>query len=63
MKKKYHDDKMGYGKGHANMPEKAVMKDYPKASHGELGIYKDDLEGIDAFGRENRARLEKQKKN
>ena len=61
MGKKYHGDKMS--KGHANLPQKEVMKDYPKRGYGSLGMYKDDLQGIDAFGRENRARLERQKKN
>jgi hypothetical protein len=59
MPKKYHG-----GGGHAGLPAKEVMKDYPKAPiGGDMGKYRDSLESIDAYGRVCVAKLKKQKKD
>ncbi len=61
MAKHYYGGK-GSG-GCANLPQKEKMVAYPKPSYGNLGTYKDEISGIDAFGRQNRKKLESQKKN
>jgi hypothetical protein len=52
-KKKMHSDSF------ANMPEEKVMKEYPKADYGLDGDYKDTIEGIDMFAKENAKKIRK----
>jgi len=62
-KDKYYGEKrMGQG-DFANMPQKEMMKSYPKQPYANCGEYKDDMQGIDAFNREMVGKLQKQKKN
>ena len=42
------------------MPQEVIHKSYPKANYGLNGQYRDNIEGLDAFGKENNSRLSKQ---
>lgn len=57
MAKKYYGMKKS---GYANMPQKPMMKKYPKPSYAmEDGRYIDTMDGIDMLASENARMLKK----
>jgi len=47
----------------ANMPQEVKHKSYPKGQEGCPGGYRDNLEGIDAYAKENHRTVAKQKRS
>jgi len=47
----------------ANMPQEVKHVSYPMASEGCPGGYRDNLEGIDAYAKENHRIVAKQKRS
>ncbi len=46
----------------ANMPQEVKHKSYPRAEYGIDCHYRDNIEGIDDYSRENYKTVEKQKR-
>ena len=59
---KYDNDKskmVSQDKGFANMPDKLVMKEYPKAEYeGPMGV-SDTIEGLDYLARDDSYQMKK----
>lgn len=47
----------------ANMPQEVKHVSYPKAQEGCPGGYRDNVEGIDAYAKENHRIVAKQKRS
>lgn len=54
------DDNLKYTSYHANMPTEKMMAEYPKAQYGLDSSYNDNIYGIDAFAKQNNAKIKKQ---
>lgn len=69
MAKKYYDSMSKGGmmkeakNDFANMPQEVKHVAYPKANYGIDCEYRDNLEGIDAYSRENHKTVMKQKRS
>lgn len=70
MAKRYHDkmeNKAGMIRSEknefANMPQEVKHKSYPKSNYGVDCHYRDNIEGIDAYSRENHKTVMKQKRS
>lgn len=48
---------------YANMPQEVHYKSYPKSEYGVTCDYRDNVEGIDAYARENHKIIMKQKRD
>ena len=68
MAKRYHDNKMSgmireEHNDYANMPQEVHHKKYPNDNYPCPGGYRDNIEGIDAYARENHKTIMKQKRD
>lgn len=65
MAKRYHDGGMikAAHNDFANMPQEVKHKSYPKANYGLDCNYRDNVEGLDAYARENHNKVMKQKRS
>jgi len=70
MVKKYYDKMERKGgmisevhNDFANMPQEVKHKAYPKANYGIDCDYRDNLEGLDAYAKENHNVIMKQKRS
>lgn len=69
MAKRYHDNMQKGGmisrknNEFANMPQEVKHVAYPKGFNPCPGGYRDNMEGIDAYARENHKTIAKQKRN